>query len=402
MAAGPDGKIWYTDDAPGHVGKMSPLNPSRIIEYVPAGTLGRPGAITQGSDGRMWFAARGPKSVGAITTTGNLTLYGSGTRPVDLVLGNEGDVRFADANKDRIGRVTPSGAVSYQKLPSAIPFGKSIVAGPDGDLWVTTDSGSTGIVKLGVTGSPSTRFSVSASPTSGGEGAVTVGPDGNIWFARPGSMVVRVTPSGVVTEFPLTAGSDPEGIVSGPDGNLWVTDREGPAIFRVATDGSFTRFALPGGIRPPGDRRGSGRQPVVRGRRDREHRTDHALRAHHPFSLVSADAGPNDIAAGPDGNLWFTDYFDGSIGRITPTGAVTIFPSHGRAPSPSEITLGPDGNMWFTNQAPGEIGRITPAGVIKMFDVPRQAQVLDITVGSDGALWFTEQFEGRIGRITTG
>ena len=33
------------------------------------------------------------------------------------------------------------------------------------------------------------------------------------------------------------------------------------------------------------------------------------------------------ITAGPDGNLWFTDTDTDSIGRITPSGAVTMFPA---------------------------------------------------------------------------
>ena len=33
----------------------------------------------------------------------------------------------------------------------------------------------------------------------------------------------------------------------------------------------------------------------------------------------------NDIATGPDGNLWFTDAGSNEIGRITTTGAITKF-----------------------------------------------------------------------------
>src|SRR5690242_9029281 len=57
-------------------------------------------------------------------------------------------------------------------------------------------------------------------------------------------------------------------------------------------------------------------------------------------------SSPGAIAAGPDGNLWFTN--DDSIGRITPAGVVSTFtdPSIG---SPSGIAAGPDGNLWFTN-----------------------------------------------------
>ena len=67
-----------------------------------------------------------------------------------------------------------------------------------------------------------------------------------------------------------------------------------------------------------------------------------------------------DIAAGVDGNLWFTnsDYaFDNRVGRITPSGQVTTFPLP--VPSfPRGIAAGPDGAIWFANG--GDVGRINP------------------------------------------
>src|ERR1700728_2100151 len=75
-----------------------------------------------------------------------------------------------------------------------------------------------------------------------------------------------------------------------------------------------------------------------------------------------------DIAAGPDGNLWFTDEscqgISGNpcaIGRITPSGTITEFPI-GLSSDPFDIAAGPDGNLWFTNDTiPAAIGRISPS-----------------------------------------
>ena len=63
------------------------------------------------------------------------------------------------------------------------------------------------------------------------------------------------------------------------------------------------------------------------------------------------------IARGPGGALWFTGY---TIGRITTTGTMTIFPSLDGY-NPFIITEGSDGAMWFTNFGGGAIGRITTA-----------------------------------------
>src|SRR5450631_614060 len=84
----------------------------------------------------------------------------------------------------------------------------------------------------------------------------------------------------------------------------------------------------------------------------------------------------NVIAAGSDGNLWFTmsgEGIDGInealIGRITPGGAITesspVDPNTNTILS--GIAAGPDGNIWFTD-APDTIARLNPTtGVITKF-----------------------------------
>src|SRR5215467_7527426 len=69
--------------------------------------------------------------------------------------------------------------------------------------------------------------------------------------------------------------------------------------------------------------------------------------------------------------------------------------------APEDITAGPDGNLWFTEAKGNKIGRITTAGVITEFPpVAADSEVWGITAGSDGNLWFIEyngeQFGGRI------
>ena len=118
---------------------------------------------------------------------------------------------------------------------------------------------------------------------------------------------------------------------------------------------------------------------------------------------ISANANLEYIAAGPDGNLWFTEA-NNRIGRVTPAGVVTEFSAGIVAgAAPVGITAGPDGNLWFTEQNSDRIGRITPLGVITefTFGITPGANPENITVGADGNLWFTEIGGHRIGRITT-
>ena len=119
------------------------------------------------------------------------------------------------------------------------------------------------------------------------------------------------------------------------------------------------------------------------------------------FPIPTVDSQPPEIAAGPDGNLWFTEQRTNKIGRITRAGAITEFDvPHGCCVG--GIAAGPDGNLWFTEGGSlvGGIGRITPAGAISEFTLPSGRYAVDITAGPDGNLWFAESPGNRIGRIT--
>ena len=119
------------------------------------------------------------------------------------------------------------------------------------------------------------------------------------------------------------------------------------------------------------------------------------------FSVPTANAGPSAIAAGHDGNLWFTESTANQIGRITPKGKVTEFPLPTPNSGPAVITAGPDGNLWFTESSANRIGRITPAGTVTEFPIPTPNSVpAGITAGPDGNVWFTELGASQIGRIT--
>ena len=125
-----------------------------------------------------------------------------------------------------------------------------------------------------------------------------------------------------------------------------------------------------------------------------------------PLSF-GGSSGATAITGGPDGKLWFTDPAARTVGRISPDGQVTEFPTPGI--SAGAIAAGPDGNLWFVNNVltfAGQpaIGRITPDGQVTNFVLPDQfVQPNQITAGPDGNLWFTENIYPsgeKVGRIT--
>jgi streptogramin lyase len=115
------------------------------------------------------------------------------------------------------------------------------------------------------------------------------------------------------------------------------------------------------------------------------------------YSLPAA-SGPEGITAGPDGNLWFADYYSNKIGRITATGAVTEYSASG---GPEDIAVGPDGNLWFTEWLSGKIGKITTSGRITEYTAPSAGGPEGIVAGPDGNLWYVESGTSKIAKMTT-
>jgi hypothetical protein len=108
------------------------------------------------------------------------------------------------------------------------------------------------------------------------------------------------------------------------------------------------------------------------------------------------------ITASADGNLWFTEAEStvNKIGKITPAGVITEYPVPTAASGPLLITAGPDGNVWFTELSGNQIAKITPTGVITEFPVPTATSGLwNIAAGPDGNLWFTELYGNNIGKL---
>ena len=228
----------------------------------------------------------------------------------------------------------------------------AFATGCDGARSFTIESASFArpqVVQRGKTPVDWTQFSPSTPPGVQYWGIVA-GPDRAMWLAELNDgELIRVSMSGNIKIISLNSTFAPKFLAVGADRNLWVTSATLPAkIGRVTTSGTLTTFNLPSGEAPTGG-----------------------------------------IAAGPDGNVWFSTVDD--IGRITPAGQVTeiAYPSSGGGPG--GVTAGPDGNVWFTESNHNKIGRIDPATLsIKEFDLSASGLTCNprsIAEGSDHDLW---------------
>jgi streptogramin lyase len=115
----------------------------------------------------------------------------------------------------------------------------------------------------------------------------------------------------------------------------------------------------------------------------------------------SNESGPFSIAAGSDGQIWFTNFNGHGIGRMTVGGRLTLQAPLPVTQYPEGIAAGSDGAMWFVSQgAPNTVNRIDEAGNVlsKELAVPL-ANPTHITSGPEGSLWFTESAGKVIGKI---
>jgi streptogramin lyase len=303
--------------------------PSTITEFALPPLGGGAAAVAAGPDGNIWFTDPAARAVGRITPAGQVTefptpsIFGGA-----ITAGPDGNLWFVNnvltfAGDPAIGRITPSGQVTTFPLPDDFTQPNQITAGPDGNVWLTENLYPTGekVARITPAGQV-TEFPIPVPPfVSGSAGGITVGPDGNLYFSHDG-ILAMITPTGALRDH--VAENVPDAITTGPDGNIWASGPRfdlqtgavlGDIIERIGLDGTVTTF-----------------------------------------DVGTISASRSSIAAGPDGNLWFTEPDANQIGRITPAGQITLFTAPTAASQPTSIVAGPNGNIWFTEAASRHLG----------------------------------------------
>ena len=238
------------------------------------------------------------------------------------------------------------------------------------------------------------------------------GPDGNLWFTERGDLttpvasIARITLTGEITEFSLPSGSQPWWITAGPDGAMWFTDYGAHMIGRIALDGTIQEFPLPTATAQPVGITlgGDGNLWFTESTTTTNVNPTGNVASITPGGAVTefpVGTEPSEVAAGPDGNIWYVAFYHSAIGRMTLTGQVTEFPLP-QSSFPHGIAAGPDGALWVT-EATG-VGRLSLDGAQTFFAVPTSGadEYGEIVAGTDGALWFASDTGGTVDRVTTG
>jgi virginiamycin B lyase len=245
---GPDGAMWFTEFAAEKIGRITTSGAITTFDVASNSQLPR---IVTGNDGNLWFTVDSPADkVGRITPTGTVTLFnvpGVNSRPFGIALGADGKLWIGEQGIDEVGRIDPLAAdpaASLIGFPSPVGSQPSnLTTGPDGAVWFVAD---TKVDRMTTAGVVTDQFDVTDA------GAVveliTTGSDGNLWFlAQVGNTLSRLTPSGVLTVYPLLhAASGPSQPITGPDGAIWFTESnrigrfEPPAPITTPTTGGTT------------------------------------------------------------------------------------------------------------------------------------------------------------------
>jgi virginiamycin B lyase len=316
------------------VGTLLTATQAAAVDEFPLPSGTKPGGITLGPDGALWFTAEGTNKIHRMTAVGALDppegfavpINGTNTAvtTVDkIVAGPDGALWFTQPRDNEIGRITTSGVLTDEfslPVPGGQPEG--IAVGADGALWFT--AGGIGKIGRSTTAGAITLHPAGSELAGIGISDITAASDGALWYtesAASPNAIGRITTAGAVTNhFSVpTPDSEPSSIAEVPGAGLWFTEFAADAIGRITLGGTITEYP-------------------------------------------NAGAGPSAIASGGDGALWYTESTANAIGRITTGGVITNHvPVPTAAAEPSDVTTGPDGALWFTEFAADKIGRIETA-----------------------------------------
>ena len=221
----------------------------------------------------------------------------------------------------------------------------------------------------------------------------------NFWITAPTyAYVAEISPSGTQRYIPMPAGSGPHGIVFDEPGQLFVSLELFHQIVRVNSASGRVEDEIgvdadPHGLGLAPDGRTlwfTGKTKNVVGKILPD------LRTVKTFPLATPEALPIYIAAGPDGNMWFTELTGNNIGRVTADGIVTEFPIPTKGSRPIAIVRDPHGNgMWFSEEAGNRVAHVSVDGkTITEFAVPKAQEnviLAGLAFDAEGNLW-TQQY----------
>ena len=249
---------------------------------------------------------------------------------------------------------------------------------PDTGAWFQLEGLEDRCLLSGISGY--TEYTVPTA--SAGLFGIVAGPDGNLWFLEnSANKIGMINPTThAVTEIPIpTANANPWGIAAGPDGNIWFTEHATPArsAWSIRRRTPSVRYSTkkvtgaPIGI-TPGPTAMSGSSG--RGGIGTINPTTHVVTAYPPPSSFVNPPHVDHLGV-PTATSGSPRWAHSQIAQMNPvTHATQVFTAPGTSSGYADvyhITAGPDGNVWFTDYNGHAVGMINlTTDVITEYPVP--------------------------------
>lgn len=270
----------------------------------------------------------------------------------EIVAGSDGNMWVTTSAVNGVARFTPEGVGTFFPL-DVTAYG--ITLGPDGNLWVSQELG---VAKI-PPGNPAAAEEITITGFAGGRG-VTVGPDGNIWVLGTNKLV-RINPANPTVDQdinPITT-ANAKGMTTASDGLLWYADGD-KIVSATATD-----------------------TPVLT-----------------PYDV---GGGTQDVAAGPNGQVAYVNPGGSpqTVGLLFPGGLPQ--PIESPASDPFGAVFGQDGAYWITRGNPYDLLRVTTDGQVStpiVFAQSGNVGPRKIATGPGGTLWVTLDEPNKVGKVT--
>ncbi len=277
ITKGPDGNIWFTDQATQEVEAFSPASQTIQAQYATGASLWD---LATGSDGALWVADQSNGGALRVTTGGLETQYPFGGTPQGIAPGPNGLMLIADNTSGGVWTLDAGGLFTILPFsPSGTPAEVTWVpGGTSGDAWFA-EGPYVGDFSL------NNNTLTSEISVPGGDSAtyIAYGPDGNVWVSASGGttplmLVIDPATDTILHQITLPAGTHPNGVVAGKDNAMWFVDSGNNAVGEI----TLSSYAVT------------------------------------EYPLISAGAQPREITVGSDGSLWLTEYAVGNIARVIP------------------------------------------------------------------------------------
>jgi sugar lactone lactonase YvrE len=360
VAVNASGDIYVAEQASSLIRKISPAGVVTTFAGSTYGgangtgtdaTFAYPQGLAVDASGNIYVADTSNHSIRKITPEGVVTrlagsdvvggtpAYADGTGtdakfsyPTGLTVAANGDIYVADSGNSLIRKVTPGGVVS-RFVGSPGTFGYA-----DGD----------GNIIRGAFGSIS-GFIISQN----GDAYITDTNTNSIRKISPAGVITTIAGSGI-SGFADGTGTNaefagPQGLAVDASGNIYVADTNNQLIRKVTPTGVVTTIAGNPGIGGFAD--GTGTDALF--------------------------SNPNDVAIGPDGNIYIADFSSSSIRKVTPGGVVTTLAGNPSSPGaadgtgtnaqfngPYGLAVDANGDIYVSDFYNHLIRKVTPAGVV--------------------------------------